>query len=357
MPNYLTKMANESYTFLLQKETEYGLLANESYLKLLQRPLDIERALEFPADFAILWKQHQKHNKLYFYSPKQIGFCCPGIKAIGLNEMPIYKRYFGNCPLCEINSSVSHTHGITDDGIIITLIKGGYDYQDADQLATLIEKDMLHKCLADIFSDEVVANLMDIIKKSIKFPCTTIHKLINDLHYKRKQELIKKYKKAKNDYEKLKKYNISNIKKEIKEELINLNEISRQTKVPKFYIYELLDNWFDSLDNIYDKKYIWNISEKWQKYSNKFYQQVNIPEIPETHYMLYKSPKKIRLSSNYPNHKGNLYLRNIEKYKKVHELIIFNKKIVGFILNKFLIKNVILKIFTYLADYEYLLCN
>ena len=35
---------------------------------------------------------------------------------------------------------------------------------EADKLATRIEKDMLHKCLKYIFTEDVVQNLMDIIK-------------------------------------------------------------------------------------------------------------------------------------------------------------------------------------------------
>lgn len=354
MPNYLSKMYDESYTFLLSKNTEFHLLANEAYLKSLQRPLDIERALEFPADFAILWKK-TKCNKLYFHSPKQIGFCCSGIKPFGLEEMPKYKKIYTNCPLCEINTSVYHTHGKTDDGIIITLVRGGYEYNEADKLATLIEKDMLHKCLKDVFTEDVVQNIMNIIKKSSKYPCATIYKLINDLHDKRRKELAEKYKKAKEDYKNLIKYNIFNIKNEIKEELVNLNKIDRITKVPKYYIYDLLYKWYNSLDEKYNKKYIWDISEKWQLYSNEFYQQVNIPQIPESHYMLYKSPKKIKLSSDYPNHKGNLYLSNINKYKKVQNLIIINKKRLAFILNK-KITNIITRIvFKYLEEFEFLI--
>lgn len=354
MPNYLSKIYDQSYTFMLSKESEFELLANEKYLKSLQRPLDIERALEFPADFAILWKK-TKCNKLYFHSPKQIGFCCPGISPFGLEQMPTYKLFYGTCPLCEINSSVYHTHGKTDDGTIITLIRGGYDYNEADKLATRIEKDMLHKCLKYIFTEDVVENLMDIIKKSSKYPCATIYKLINDLHDKRRKELAEKYRKAKADYKNLMKYNIFNIKKEIKEELVNLNKIDRITKVPKYYIYDLLYKWYNSLDKKYDKKYIWDISEQWQLYSNEFYHQVDIPEIPESHYMLYKSPKKIRLSSNYPNHKGNLYLLNIEKYTKIQNLIIINKKRLAFILNKNITNTITRIVFAYLEEFEFLL--
>lgn len=352
-------MYEKSFTHLLSKKTELELITNEKYLKSLQRPLDIERALEFPADFAILWKK-TKCNKLYFHAPKQIGFCCSGGGAIGLGKMPKYKIVYDKCPLCEINSSVYHTHGKVDANkttvaTIITLIRGGYEYKEADKLATQIEKDMLHRCLIDVCSEDVVKNLLDIINQSKKYPCATIYKLITDLHEQRKKELFEKYRKVKKDYKTIMEYKISYIMNELMVEIINLDRKDRSTRVPKFYIYDFIYKWYDSLDKSYINKYIWDISDKWQIYSDKFYTDITIPQIPESHYMLYKSPKKIRLSSEYPNHKGSSYLSEIAKYQKIHEEYIFHKKRVAFILNKYLSEYINRNIFTYLANYEFLL--
>lgn len=334
------------------------LKLNQTYLLKHRRPYDIDRGLLFPCDFVIIWKNDTL--KPEFYSPCQITQSIGGIE-IGTNTTPKYTKCFTSCPLCkycgDLNKQrIYHQHGKTNDGLVLTLFRGGYEEygtQNSTDIGTEIETSLLETILNYCNDGDplLVTSLIQKIKKLKYFPFTGLKYMIDIIDEEERYKVKLMTQKYLKQLLEIKKLKISSIKSEIHEYLK-----TSPLDTPGYIIVEELLSWYKKLNSSYDKKYIWDIWELWDLDKKEFYQKLVHHNIPSNHYRAYckDNGRYVPSMTKYPIHRDNL-LTDIQVCKDIYNGLINKKLILIWILQKNIGPYLIRTIFRFFSPIEFLI--